>query len=148
MPHFGLMEERKMGPVAGPFQRSRLHLRSARRRFRQGTISAGIVTLYDALSAAMEAFAADPARRDRLEILPGEDLSAERTLYRVLVRSGVVDDGFDFDAFDQLMEQALHQELQGYDYQPLLRGVEVVLGRLSVLPFDESSLPAEKPETF
>jgi len=58
MPHFGLMNERNMGPVEGPFLRARLHMRGGKRRLRQGKIAAGIVTLYDALNAAMQAYVA------------------------------------------------------------------------------------------
>ena len=61
MPHFGLMNEQELGPVAGPLQRARLHLRGGKRRLRQGKISAGIVTLYDALEGAMLSYAESPA---------------------------------------------------------------------------------------
>jgi hypothetical protein len=50
---FRLMNEQELGPVAGLLQRARLHLRGGKRRLRQGKISAGIVTLYDALEGAM-----------------------------------------------------------------------------------------------
>ncbi len=148
MPHFGLMDENKLGPVAGPFQRSRLHLRGARRRLRQGKISAGIVTLYDALSAAMDSYAGSPERRAGLEVRQGEDLKQERDLYRVLARSRVISDDFDFDAFERLMEQALEQELSGFNHQGLLARIESLLTQLGVLPFDEASLPPEDPKAF
>lgn len=148
MPHFGLMDERLMGPVEGPLQRSRLHLRGARRRLRQGKISAGIVTLYDAVDAAMQAYAADPARRGRLNIQAGEDMNNEGTLYRILVRGRVLDGTFDFAAFDTLTELALHQQLAEYDYLPVLSGVETVLLQLGVMPFDEATLPPEDPGTY
>src|SRR3989304_5857220 len=63
MPHAGLMDENTLGPVEGPLQRARLHIRGGRRRLRQGKTSAGIVTLYDALLAAMQGYAASPGRR-------------------------------------------------------------------------------------
>ena len=56
MPHAGLMDERLLGPVEGPLQRARLHIRGGKRRLRQGKISAGIATLADALSASLEWF--------------------------------------------------------------------------------------------
>ena len=148
MPHFGLMEEKKLGAVAGPLQRSRLHLRAARRRLREGKKAAGIVTLYDSLSAAMDFYAGAEERRARLDVRQGEDLKQERDLFRVLARSGVVRNELDFDAFDKLMEQALEQELPGFDHRELLQKVESLLAQLGVLPFDESSLPAEPPGTF
>lgn len=148
VPHFGLMDERKLGPVAGPLQRARLHIRGGKRRLRQGKISAGVATLYDAVLAAMEWYAADPGRRKRLIIEPGEDLKDEKVLYAVLVRSGVLDGAFDFTEFDSLTEKALHEELPGYDYKNMLRDIESLMTQLGVMPFSESALPAEDPKTF
>jgi hypothetical protein len=148
MPHFGLMNERTLGPVQGPFLRARLHIRGGKRRLRQGKISAGIVTLYDALEAAMQAYVSDSAKRAHLTLHHGDDLNNERTVYRVLVRSKVLDGMFDFDEFDRLTERALREELPEFDYQPTLSGIENVMSRLGVIPFDEASLPAEDPATF
>src|SRR5690242_10884633 len=115
MPHFGLMDERKLGPVEGPFLRARMHMRGGRRRLREGKISAGIVTLYDALEAAMESYAANPAHRSHLVITEDDNLYDGRSLHAVLVRSGVLNGKFDIDAFDRLLETALNKELPGYD---------------------------------
>ncbi len=148
MPHFGLMDEKKLGPVEGPFLRARLHIRGGKRRLRQGKIAAGIVTLYDALEGAMQAYAADPVRKERLVIRGGEDLNDDKTLYAVLVRSRVLNGIFDFDAFDRLTERALREEMLGYDYRGLLAEIESVMTQLGVMPFDEASLPPEDPKTF
>ncbi len=148
MPHFGLMNEQELGPVAGPLQRARLHLRGGKRRLRQGKVSAGIVTLYDALEGAMLSYAESPETGPRLAFRPGERRYDSKVLYAVLVRSGVLDGSFDFEAFDQLTEKALQQELDGYDTRELLAGVESVMMQLGVLPFDEASLPPEDPSTF
>ncbi|HUJ19046.1 MAG TPA: hypothetical protein VL197_13775 [Nitrospirota bacterium] len=147
MPHAGLMEEQRLGPVEGPLQRARLHIRGGKRRLRQGKISAGIVTLYDAVSAAMDFYAATHGG-NALAVMPGENIHDERTLYSVLVRSGVVDGAFDFTAFDRLTETALDSDLNGYDYRPLLAGIELLMQQLGVMPFDEAVLPAEDPATF
>ncbi len=148
MPHFGLMEERRLGDVQGPFMRARLHLRGGRRRLRQGKIAAGIVTLYDALEGAMQSYAAGP-RGAQLVIREGDDLNDAATLYAVLVRSGVMDGvPFDFDSFERLTERALHEELPGYDYRELLVELETVMTRLGVMPFDEATLPPEDPNTY
>src|SRR5574337_868939 len=141
MPHAGLMDEKKLGPVSGPFQRARLHLRAGKRRLRQGKISAAIATLFDAVVAGMEAYSASPGRKQALKMKQGENLNDDKVLFRVLVRSGVLDGSFDFDAFDGLMEKALFTDLSNLDYRPLLKGIESVLAQLGVLPFEESSLP-------
>ncbi|MHB8843228.1 MAG: hypothetical protein ACYC7L_00630 [Nitrospirota bacterium] len=149
MPHAGLMNEQELGPEAGPFQRARLHLRGGRRRLRQGKTAAGIATLADALSAALEWYAASPERRSRLAG-PSEQGGPpdDRALYALLVRSGVLDGKFDYDAFDSLTEYALDHELPGFDHGPVLAGIEAVMTQLGVMPFNEADLPAEDPKTF
>ncbi len=148
MPHFGLMDETALGPVEGPFQRARLHMRCGRRRLREGKISAGIVTLYDALQGAMQGYVASPEHRKGIEVREGENLNDDRTLFSVLARAGVIDGSFDFDALDRLMEKALHYDMPGYDYRGLLTGIESLMTQLGVMPFDESRLPQENPSTF
>lgn len=148
MPHFGLMDERALGSVQGPFQRARLHIRGGKRRLREGKISAGIVTLYDALLGAMEWYINSPENRQRIVIKAGDDLSSDKTVYAVLVRSGVLDGAFDFEAFSRLTETALEEEMPGYDYGDVLKGIEQVMTQLGVMPFDESKLPPEDPSTF
>lgn len=148
MPHAGLMNERALGPIEGPLQRARLHIRGGKRRLRQGKISAGIAALYDAMNGAMEWYVAAPDRKRMLDIRNGDDLNDARTMYRVLVRSGIVDGAFDFDEFDRLLERALSEELREFDYAALLGGVEKIMTRLGVMPFDETKLPPEDPSTF
>jgi hypothetical protein len=142
------MNEEALGPVEGPFQRARLHIRGGKRRLRQGKVSAGIVTLYDALSAAMEWYVASAERKKGLTILPGEDLYQERTAYAVLVRSGALDGTFDFDGFDRLVVHALDHEMPGFDAGEVLGGIESVMTQLGIMPFDEAALPPENPATF
>jgi len=148
MPHAGLMDEGRLGPVEGPLQRAKLHIRGGKRRLRQGKTSAGITALYDALDGALQWYFSSPERTGTLAIEPGEDLNDDRTLYGILVRSGVLDGTFDFDAFDRLTEHALHHDLTGFDHRDLLQGLEAVMIRLGVMPFDESFLPPEDPATF
>jgi hypothetical protein len=148
MPHAGLMNEASLGPLEGPLQRARLHVRGGKRRLRQGKIAAGIVTLSDALSAAMQWYVASPEREKGLTIFSGEDLNDDGTAYRVLVRSGALDGTFDFDGFDRLVEHALDHEMTGFDAGEVLAGIESVMTQLGVMPFDEASLPPEDPGTF
>jgi hypothetical protein len=142
------MDERALGSVQGPFQRARLHIRGGKRRLREGKISAGIVTLYDALLGAMEWYINSPENRQRIVITAGDDLSSDKTVYAVLVRSGVLDGAFDFEAFSRLTETALEEEMPGYDCGDVLKGIEQVMTQLGVMPFDESKLPPEDPSTF
>jgi len=148
MPHFGLMDEKALGLVKGPFQRARLHIRGGKRRLREGKISAGIVTLYDALLGAIESYVNSPENRQRIVIKADDDLRSEKVLYAVLVRSGVLDGAFDFEAFSRLTEKALEEEMPWYDSRDVLNGIEQVMAQLGVMPFDESELPPEDPSTF
>jgi hypothetical protein len=142
------MDEKAMGPEEGPLQRARLHIRGAKRRLRQGKISAGIVTLYDAVCAALEWYAASPERRKGLVINRDDDLRDDKTLFEILTRSGVLDGTFDYLAFDALAEAALNTELTDLDYEATVQGIESVMAQLGVMPFDETKLPAEDPSTF
>ena len=148
MPHAGLMDEETLGPVEGPRQRARLHIRGGKRRLRQGKISAGIATLYDALEAAMRSYVDDLEKKAKLDIKEGENLNDDETSYSVLVRSGVLDGTFDFQAFDRLTEKALNEKIPLFDYRELLAGIESVMTQLGVMPFDEASLPPEDPKTY
>jgi hypothetical protein len=148
MPHAGLMNEQQLGPVEGPLQRARLHIRGGKRRLRQGKTAAGIAALADALSGALQWYFASPERSGELTIDAGADLNDDRTLYGILLRSGVLDGRFDFDAFDRLTEEALRRELTGFDYRGVLEGLEAVMTQLGVMPFDEASLPPEDPATY
>jgi hypothetical protein len=148
MPHAGLMDEEDLGPVEGPRQRARLHIRGGKRRLRQGKISAGIVTLYDALEAAMRSYLDDLGKKAKLDIQEGENLNDEKTMYAVLVRSGVLDGAFDFGAFGRMEERALNEEIPWFDYGVLLTEIDSVMTQLGVMPFDEASLPPEDPKTF
>ncbi len=149
MPHFGLMNtEDSFKTAEGALLRAKLHIRAGKRRLRQGKISAGILTLYDAFCFAMDWYAFPPERRKKLDIREGEDLKKEKTLYEILVRSGVLDGAFDFAAFDKLVEYASDNEMPDYDYKKLLQEIESIMTQLGVMPFDEASLPPEDPKTF
>lgn len=148
MPHFGLMDENALGPEKAAFQRARLHIRAGRRRLRQGKISAGILTLYDALVFGMEWYAAASERRNGLKIIEGEDLRQDKVLYTVLVRSGILDGRFDYPAFDGLVEYASNNEMPDFDCRGLLVSIEEIMTQLGIMPFDESILPSEDPSTY
>lgn len=147
MPHFGLMDEHALGPVEALRQRARLHVRAGKRRLRQGKIAAGVATLYDALISAMRWYVASRERGGAAGAAAG-GLDDDRSLHAALVRSGVLDGRFDFDAFHRSMEHALHEDLFGHEQAALVAGYEAVMTQLGVMPFDEASLPPEDPGTF
>jgi len=148
MPHAGLMNEEALGPEAGLLQRARLHIRGGKRRLRQGKVPAGLVTLYDALIAAMEWYFASPERKNRLVIRNDDNLRDDKVLYKILVHSGVLDGRFDYVAFDTLIGDIIHGKAMEYEYESLAKGIESVMVQLGVMPFNEEELPAEDPSTF
>ena len=106
MPHFGLMDSAALGPSGAALQRARLHIRGGRRRLRQGKISAGIVTLYDALECALEWYVSSSAKRESLGLREGE-ARISSVVYRRLVEEGVLSGSLSFSSFDTLTEKAL-----------------------------------------
>ena len=141
------MDSAALGPERAALQRARLHLRGGKRRLSQGKTSAGVVTIYDALTSAMEWFCASPDRRSRMPGAP-KDFLDDRSLYATLVKGGILDGAFDFDQFCRVVDRALESEIASEDASGLLEGVESVLTQLGVLPFDEGNLPPEDPSTF
>jgi len=147
LPHFGLIDN-SLSPEEYALQRARLHIRGGKRRLRQGKISAGIVTLYDAVVFAFDWYIASPERRSRLRIAEGEDLKNDSTVFEILKRSGVIDGSFDYGLFNTLVEMSLDQDMSFYDYRDILNKCESLMTQLGVMPFDESGLPPEDPSTF
>ncbi len=147
MPHFGLMDPDALGAEAAALQRARLHIRAGRRRLRQGKISAGLGTLYDALLSALEWYAASPDRRENLPIGDEDNLADDRTVFALLVKSGLIDARIDYSAFKHLLDTA-PPESSTYDYAEVLNQVELVMTRLGVMPFEEGGLPPEDPSTY
>ncbi len=148
MPHFGLMDPSKMSDEEAALMRAKLHIRGGKRRLRQGKISAGIVTLYDALTYAIQWYLSDPIHRDGLTIEEGERITNEDHAFMILARSGILGEDFDPKALDAVLEKALETEMPSYDYTEFLEKVDSAMTRLGVMPFDESSLPPEDPKTY
>lgn len=149
MPHFGLMNTKdSFETEEGALLRARLHIRGGKRRLRQGKISAGIVSLYDALLFALKWYIASPVRRKGLIIRQEDDLSDDRNVFAILKRSNVIAEDFDYEAFDALVDKASIEEMPDYDYSEILRDFEAFMTRLGVMPFDEAELPPEHPATF
>ena len=148
MPHFGLMDEEALGPIEAPLMRARLHIRGGKRRLRQGKISDGLITLYDAFNSALQWYVALPERREKLSIKGRDELIDEAVVYSAMISSGLLDGSFDYSKFDALVEKALKQQMPDYNYKDILQGLEWVMTQLGVMPFDEKALPPEHPATF
>jgi hypothetical protein len=97
--------------------------------------------------SALQWYVASPERIKTLTINENDSLNDDAIIYRILRRSGKLDDTLDYDAFNVFVEEALKHEMPDYDYSELLKNVESVMTQLGVMPFDESSLPPEDPST-
>jgi len=149
MPHFGLMDTRdSFEKPEGALLRARLHIRGGKRRLRQGKISAGIVTLYDALLFALRWYAFSPENRKALGIQLKDALSDEKRVFNLIKIADLFPVEFDYDEFDALVEKAADNEMSDYDYFGMLRDFEEFMTGLGVMPFNESELPPEDPATF
>ncbi|MEW6594117.1 MAG: hypothetical protein AB1413_04510 [Thermodesulfobacteriota bacterium] len=149
MPHFGLMDETRMSREAAALLRAKLHLRCGRRRVREGKDAAGLATLYDALLSAMRwHILSTPSLREALGSDLAERLENERVVVALMRQAGMLDGIFPWDHFQGLVDQALMGKGGEFDRQALLAGVEALMTRLGVMPFDESELAPENPATF
>ena len=148
MPHFGLMDPEKLNPAEAALQRCRLHLRSGKRRIRQGKISAGVATLYDAFIHAMKWYLLAHPQVNSGQTAIDMDRDDEDILFDCLVRSGVITTPFDFQTFNRLMHESLENRLMEGEYRGLIAAIERVMVELEVMPFDEDTLPPEDSRTF
>ena len=153
MPHFGLMDPDVLGEVAAARQRSRLHVRSGRRRLREGRRVEGLGTLYDALLSGMR-WAVLTVRDSGLAqdggahvlTLDDADLWDSARLYGALRADGAIRrDMLDLARWDEVVD-ADDSDLDDDEVVALAAQVAEALTHLGILPFDERDLPAEPPD--
>lgn len=132
----------------GALLRARLHIRGGRRRLMQGKVAAGIVTLYDALIFGLRFYFMIPAHREELRISDSLDLIDEKAMIAALRKAGFLDNTFDLEEFEDLVDKAAVGEMADYDYRPMLSRFESLMTLLEVMPFDSALLPAEDLSTF
>jgi hypothetical protein len=142
------MDPNKMSAEEAALMRAKLHVRAGKRRLRQGKVSAGIVTLYDAVTYAIQWYLSDPTRSEGLKVNEGELITNENHAFAILARSGVLGEGFDPQSLDSVLEKALEGEMPDYDYTNFLAAVESIMTHLGVMPFDEAALPPEDSSTY
>ena len=149
MPHFGLMDERKMQPLDAALLRAQLHTRCGRRRTHEGKYPDGICTLYDAILSGMRWFALkNKAIHEEIHKRGDSFLEDDVKLQQLLAESGAWPDDVDFGKLQYTAYSAIEGNLEGFDPTLFLQQVERVLTKLGVIPFDEKKLPPEDPKTF
>jgi hypothetical protein len=142
------MDESAMPRELAALLRARLHLRGGRRRLDEGKDAAGVAALYDALCSGMR-WAILTAPEASLPGLKTEiDGRSDREVFMALAQAGVLDRVMEFEQVDALLDQLLTGLTPTFDRQRLLTHIEHWLHLLGVLPFDETLLPAEDPNTY
>ncbi len=148
MPHFGLVDENKLGPIQSLLMRARLHIRGGKIRLQEKDISLGIITLYDALCTALNWYILVPDNVERLGIDSAVLIRDEKSILSFLEKVGVLDGSFAFDEFDKLVERAILEEIEELDDRSFISDIEKVMTSLDVMPFDESLLPDIESDTI
>lgn len=148
MPHFGLMDEAALSYDEAALLRARLHLRGGRRRLDQGKFAAGVAALFDALCSGMRWHLLTSGQESLRGLRQEIDLRSDRDLFLALVEAGVFDNPQDFSRLDTLLDQCLAGLTPNLDADQVLALIEGWLTRLGVMPFDESALPPEDPNTY
>ena len=126
--------------------RARLHIRSGKRRLRQGNNAAGLAALYDALIHGLRWYALE--NRTTLKIADEIELQDERNIFARLAQTRGLSNPAEFDALTALVEKAIDDPTMRFDAAGELAKIENWLARLGVIPFDETALPPEAPTTL
>ena len=121
---------------------ARLYLRDGKSYLQEGSFTAGIAALYDAILFAMHYYIAEPAYRGSIN-LNSDDLWDHAALYHKLLKAGIFDDANAFNHLSLIVERVLWQKSYSFDTNSVLAEVEKILSKLGVMPFNESMLQSE-----
>jgi hypothetical protein len=141
-----LMDITKMIRAEAALLCARLYMRDGKRHLQEGSFTAGIAALYDAILFAMHYYIAEPGCRGSIN-LNRDDLWDHAALYHKLVKAGIFDDPNAFNHLSLIVERALWQESYSFDTDSVLAEAEKMLSRLGVMPFNESILQDESIAT-
>ena len=122
--------------------RARLHIRGGKTRLREGRISLGILTLYDALNTAMQWYISSPDNRKKLRANENDNLKQDDVVAGLLSRAGIFRQ-LDYNELNRLVDDALKKDMSSFDYSGLLERIDAVMTQLGVMPFDEADLPPD-----
>lgn len=145
-PHFGLIDQ-TLPIEEKALLRAQLHWRCGMRRLQEKKTSAGIATLYDALLSAMRYLILVDENLDQSELLT-EQIENERYVFSLLRKKGIIDHTLDLNEIEALVDMALMEEDIVSGEKKFIHDIEQFLIRMKVLPFDETKLPPEDPETL
>ncbi len=143
MPHFGLIDD-SLQLAESSLLRARLHVRGGKIRLSEGRKEDGVAALYDAMVFAMLRFFDSDESRKNLQINSDDNLDDDRTLFIILKKSSVINSSVDIEDFDYLyqkMDDAIEDNLIGFDEHQFMSRFNRIMTSLEAIPFDESELP-------
>ncbi|MHA1135916.1 MAG: hypothetical protein ACTSSE_05460 [Candidatus Thorarchaeota archaeon] len=139
MPHTGVIDETLDGERE-LLDRARLHLKGGLDRFSQGETSDAIAAFYDAISSAMQRFVLLDGVNYHL-IRNDDDVSDDKILFRVLLKSGIFDDTTtqeDYDFIEQTLDDMFKDNLVSFDETSFLEITISLLNQLGVIAEDRT----------
>lgn len=142
MPHFRHIDYDNLSNEEALLMRARLHIRGGKTRLREGRISLGILTLYDALNTAMQWYISSPDNRKKLRANENDNLKQDDVVAGLLSRAGIFRQ-LDYNELNRLVDDALKKDMSSFDYSGLLERIDAVMTQLGVMPFDEADLPPD-----
>ncbi len=145
MPHFGLVDEKKLTAEEAALLRARLHIRSGRRILKEGNLELALSILYDALGHGLKYYKIKHELVVNIKEADDELHKNELAIARELRQSGVLADLDFIDRFCALINQALDGVVAELNPDEFLASLDAVMIRLGVMPFAEEELPPEEP---
>ncbi|TFG97834.1 hypothetical protein E4H12_07655 [Candidatus Thorarchaeota archaeon] len=143
MPHTGIIDEALEGEQE-LLMRAKLHLKGGLDRFSQGMIADAIAAIYDAISSAMQRFEILDRVNHHLIRNDNDDVSDYKTLFKVLLKSGIFDDATteeDFDFIEQTLDDACEDQLETFDETSFLEISIGLLNQLGVVTEEQNTMP-------
>ena len=139
MPHAGIIDETLEGEQE-LLARAKLHFKGGLDRFSRGETKDAIAAVYDAISAAMQRFVILNESKHNL-VLKDDDVSDDKILFKVLLKSGVFDDVTtqeDFDFIEQTLDDVFLDDLESFDEISYLDISTSLLNQLDIISEDMS----------
>lgn len=146
-PHFGLLDEDKVSRKEAMQMRSKLHWRCGKRRIIENKNVAGVATLYDAILSAMRWYLYNN-RYDELGDDVEKTLENDQIVISLVEKAGIIDNSVDIKFISSVVDKALLDKDVSMYKDKFFQQAELLLTKLKLLPFDESKLPPEDPNTF
>jgi len=141
-----------MKPDEAALLRARLHIRGGKRRLSERKYAAGVAALHDALIHGMQWYLFSSYSELLYPNFEEDyDITDDDTLLHLIQKTPSFADPFykeEFKYLTGILNQALNNEMNGFDKARYLKIIHIFMKNLGVEPFSESDLPSEDPATY